>query len=327
MARLRAPRFRGTLFCLAAGVAFAVSPVLIQIAYRHGAAVSGVLAWRYLAAALLLVGLAGRKLLARAGPRRRRCVRARRRRLRARLGALLRLARAHVGPARLARPLRAPRARRRRRRDERPRAPHPPPPLRADGDLRRRRARGRRRHQPGHGRDRHGARLCRRLRRLHPPLRPPPARRRPDGARRLPHGRRRVDVPRRRRAPGLARHGGRPCRPRLPPGRGARRLRLRRQLVPEGRAARRPVDGVAARHGRGAGHDRARRAHPQAAADADPARRCRASSSPRSWGCSCAGVRGAASPPRPRASVGGDDSGRPSAPTCPGSRARESRGP
>jgi drug/metabolite transporter (DMT)-like permease len=64
MARLRAPRFRGTLFCLAAGVAFAVSPVLIQIAYRHGAAVSGVLAWRYLAAALLLVGLAGRKLLA-----------------------------------------------------------------------------------------------------------------------------------------------------------------------------------------------------------------------------------------------------------------------
>ena len=64
MARLRAPRFRGTLLCLAAGVAFAVSPVLIQIAYRHGAAVSGVLAWRYLAAALLLVGLAGRKLLA-----------------------------------------------------------------------------------------------------------------------------------------------------------------------------------------------------------------------------------------------------------------------
>jgi len=64
MARLRAPRFRGTLLCLAAGVAFAVSPVLIQIAYRHGAAVSGVLAWRYLTAALLLVGLAGRKLLA-----------------------------------------------------------------------------------------------------------------------------------------------------------------------------------------------------------------------------------------------------------------------
>jgi drug/metabolite transporter (DMT)-like permease len=64
MARLRAPRFRGTLLCLAAGVAFSVSPVLIQIAYRHGAAVSGVLAWRYLAAALLLVGIAGRRMLA-----------------------------------------------------------------------------------------------------------------------------------------------------------------------------------------------------------------------------------------------------------------------
>ena len=35
----------------------------IQIAYSYGAAVSGVLAWRYLAAALLLVGLAGRKML------------------------------------------------------------------------------------------------------------------------------------------------------------------------------------------------------------------------------------------------------------------------
>src|SRR3954452_9971926 len=63
MARLRAPRFRGTLLSLAAGVAFSVSPILIQVAYSHGAAVSGVLAWRYLAAALLLVGLAGRKLL------------------------------------------------------------------------------------------------------------------------------------------------------------------------------------------------------------------------------------------------------------------------
>src|SRR4029078_13556799 len=37
---------------------------LIQVAYSHGAAVSGVLAWRYLAAALLLVGLAGRTMLA-----------------------------------------------------------------------------------------------------------------------------------------------------------------------------------------------------------------------------------------------------------------------
>ena len=55
MARLRAPHFRGTLFCLVAGVAFSVSPILIQIAYDHGAAVTGVLAWRYLAAAVLLV--------------------------------------------------------------------------------------------------------------------------------------------------------------------------------------------------------------------------------------------------------------------------------
>ncbi len=63
MARLRAPHLRGTLFCLAAGVAFSVSPILVQIAYDHGAAVTGVLAWRYLAAALLLVGIARRKLL------------------------------------------------------------------------------------------------------------------------------------------------------------------------------------------------------------------------------------------------------------------------
>ena len=63
MARLRAPQFRGTFLSLAAGIAFSVSPILIQVAYSHGAAVSGVLAWRYLAAALLLVGLAGRKML------------------------------------------------------------------------------------------------------------------------------------------------------------------------------------------------------------------------------------------------------------------------
>jgi len=44
-------------------MAFSVSPVLVQIAYAHGAAVSGVLAWRYLVAALLLAGIAGRRLL------------------------------------------------------------------------------------------------------------------------------------------------------------------------------------------------------------------------------------------------------------------------
>lgn len=64
MARFRAPGLRGTLFCLAAGVAFSVSPILIQIAYSHGAAVTGVLAWRYLAATALLLGIAGRKVLA-----------------------------------------------------------------------------------------------------------------------------------------------------------------------------------------------------------------------------------------------------------------------
>lgn len=63
MARFRAPGLRGTLLSLAAGVAFSVSPILIQVAYNHGAAVTGVLAWRYLAASALLVGIAGRKLL------------------------------------------------------------------------------------------------------------------------------------------------------------------------------------------------------------------------------------------------------------------------
>ena len=63
MARFRAPHIRGTVLCLAAGMAFSVSPVLIQVAYSRGAAVSGVLAWRYLFAALLLAGIAGRRLL------------------------------------------------------------------------------------------------------------------------------------------------------------------------------------------------------------------------------------------------------------------------
>ena len=62
MARFRAPGIRGTLFCLATGVAFSVSPILIQVAYTHGAAVSGVLAWRYLSAAILLALLAGPRL-------------------------------------------------------------------------------------------------------------------------------------------------------------------------------------------------------------------------------------------------------------------------
>ena len=63
MARFRTPGLRGTLLCLAAGMAFSVSPILIQVAYAHGAAVTGVLAWRYVAATALLMGLAGRKVL------------------------------------------------------------------------------------------------------------------------------------------------------------------------------------------------------------------------------------------------------------------------
>jgi drug/metabolite transporter (DMT)-like permease len=63
MARFRTPGIRGTLLCLAAGMAFSVSPILIQVAYAHGAAVTGVLAWRYLAATALLVGIAGKKML------------------------------------------------------------------------------------------------------------------------------------------------------------------------------------------------------------------------------------------------------------------------
>src|ERR1044072_157096 len=63
MARLRLPHSRGTVFCLAAGIAFSVSPILIQVAYSRGAAVSGVLAWRYPGAARLLAGMGGRRLL------------------------------------------------------------------------------------------------------------------------------------------------------------------------------------------------------------------------------------------------------------------------
>ena len=82
------------------------------------------------------------------------------RRLRARLGPLLRVAGAHVGAARLARPLRAPR-----------RSSSASPPMigrerltrqaavRPDRDLRRRRPRRRRGGEPGRARDPDGARL------------------------------------------------------------------------------------------------------------------------------------------------------------------------
>ena len=57
----------------------------------------------------------------------------------------------------------------------------------------------------------------------------------------------------------LARNGGRPDRARLPRRGSARRLGLRSDVIPQGRATGRPVDGVVARHGRGAGDDRAGR--------------------------------------------------------------------
>lgn len=62
MAACSTPGRIGVLLSLLAGVAFSVSPVLVQIAYRHGAAVTGVLAWRYLLAAVVLAFLARRRL-------------------------------------------------------------------------------------------------------------------------------------------------------------------------------------------------------------------------------------------------------------------------
>ncbi len=52
----------GVALSLLAGVAFSASPVLVQVAYRHGAAVTGLLAWRYLLAAAVLLLLARRRL-------------------------------------------------------------------------------------------------------------------------------------------------------------------------------------------------------------------------------------------------------------------------
>ena len=62
MASLRTPGRIGVALSLLAGVAFSVSPVLVQVAYRHGAAVTGVLAWRYLLAAAVLAVVARRRL-------------------------------------------------------------------------------------------------------------------------------------------------------------------------------------------------------------------------------------------------------------------------
>lgn len=62
MARFRTRERIGVALCLLAGVAFSASPVLVQIAYRHGAALTGVLGWRYLLAAIVLLLVAGRRL-------------------------------------------------------------------------------------------------------------------------------------------------------------------------------------------------------------------------------------------------------------------------
>jgi len=62
MASLRTPGRIGVALSLLAGVAFSVSPVLVQVANRHGAAVTGVLAWRYLLAAAVLAVVARRRL-------------------------------------------------------------------------------------------------------------------------------------------------------------------------------------------------------------------------------------------------------------------------
>lgn len=64
MARFRTPERIGVALCLLAGVAFSASPVLVQIAYRNGAALTGVLGWRYLLAAVVLLVVAGRRLRA-----------------------------------------------------------------------------------------------------------------------------------------------------------------------------------------------------------------------------------------------------------------------
>src|SRR3954466_16404348 len=53
---------RGVVLCLAAGMAFAVQPVLGSLAIAHGADIVPMLGWRYLLAALAL-GLVARRAL------------------------------------------------------------------------------------------------------------------------------------------------------------------------------------------------------------------------------------------------------------------------
>lgn len=62
MAALSTSGRSGVALSLLAGVAFSISPVLVQVAYRHGAAVTGILAWRYVLAAVVLAVIARRRL-------------------------------------------------------------------------------------------------------------------------------------------------------------------------------------------------------------------------------------------------------------------------
>ena len=64
MHRLRTDSGLGTLLCLVAAAAFAVQPILTQLAYAGGASVASVLAWRFLIAAPILVVLGRRGLRA-----------------------------------------------------------------------------------------------------------------------------------------------------------------------------------------------------------------------------------------------------------------------
>lgn len=58
------PRALGVLLCLGAGVAFAIQPVLGQLALDDGAAIAPLLGWRYAIAAVVLALVAGRRLTA-----------------------------------------------------------------------------------------------------------------------------------------------------------------------------------------------------------------------------------------------------------------------
>ena len=114
--RGRMPRFShrqlGVILALASGVAFAVQPVVGQLALDGGASIASLLGWRYALAAIVL-GLLARKGLARMPLRTALLAFALGLGLYAAdCGALLRVARAHVGPLRDAPPLRAPRGRR-----------------------------------------------------------------------------------------------------------------------------------------------------------------------------------------------------------------------